>query len=834
MVDFKSLKSNLSEESIINPLDIFRTLPKPERINDLYTSQSDVLRKWYEQREQKDSVLKLHTGGGKTLVGLLIAQSSLREYKQPVVYLSPNRQLVTQCMEQANSFNIPVVEYIPGEDLPIDFRNSKSILIATYQAFFNGRSRFGKLGEGQILDIGAIVLDDAHSSFSILRDSFTIDIKARENPELYKEIANIFKEDFKAINKQGTLRDILRGSEGTTLEIPYESWIKNEERVSDILVNNVEKFKYTWPLIRDSLYMCHALINKDSISITPILPLVNHFPAFSNAKRRIYMSATITDDSELIRTFDADANSVSQVIQSDSLAGISEKMILMPELMPIGFNREKLAELLEWNVQQEVGSVVLVPSHKSAEVWQDQAIIPKRSDQVKENIDKLKSKENFGPVVFVNRYDGIDLPGSSCRMLILDGLPTGTSTYERFRSIALYDTNIMNRIITQRIEQGIGRASRGSGDYSVVLLVGRDLTSWIGQERNFQFLTNHSRQQIKMGTDITNKIKDLKEFGETINQSYSRDEDWVKYHAGELAEVTQEGNLDDTLMNTAILERKSLDLWHKGYHDKAITKLEKIFKNEKIDSKTQGWFLQLAAHVAYSGKLYKKSKDLQEEAYYHNQNLIKPTKEDFYQPLNISRNQIQKICDNIGGFRFRKAFMEKFESVVSNFYSENSQNQFEQGLCDFANLIGIDGERFDRDGEGPDLLWLLPNKSAFVIEAKAGRNPKNSFGKDEHGQLLVAAEWFKKKYPDFTFYRISIHPNNSATYNAHADYTHVLTMQKLLLLVNDYRTLFEKLTSSHLEGNQLKEYCEELLSEADIQAEMMASKYLSSFSTKSE
>jgi len=63
----------------IDPLRIFQRLPKPPHINDLWESQSDALRLWTTRRNQNDLVIKLNTGGGKTLVGLLIGQALLNE-----------------------------------------------------------------------------------------------------------------------------------------------------------------------------------------------------------------------------------------------------------------------------------------------------------------------------------------------------------------------------------------------------------------------------------------------------------------------------------------------------------------------------------------------------------------------------------------------------------------------------------------------------------------------------------------------------------------------------------------------------------------------------------
>ena len=103
MVDFNKLRAQKAKGHVINPIEIFRRLPKPEGINDLYTSQAEVLSAWFDRRQEKDTILKLHTGGGKTLVGLLIGQSSLNETGEPVLYLVPTLQLVRQTIEKANA-----------------------------------------------------------------------------------------------------------------------------------------------------------------------------------------------------------------------------------------------------------------------------------------------------------------------------------------------------------------------------------------------------------------------------------------------------------------------------------------------------------------------------------------------------------------------------------------------------------------------------------------------------------------------------------------------------------------------------------------------------------
>jgi hypothetical protein len=58
-------------------------------------------------------------------------------------------QLVTQALEKARAHGIPAVTYERGQPLRDDFVNGNAIMVATYKALFNGRSKFGLRGAGQ-------------------------------------------------------------------------------------------------------------------------------------------------------------------------------------------------------------------------------------------------------------------------------------------------------------------------------------------------------------------------------------------------------------------------------------------------------------------------------------------------------------------------------------------------------------------------------------------------------------------------------------------------------------------------------------------------------------
>lgn len=823
MVDFNKLRSLSPRAVPIDPLEIFRRLPKPQGINDLYTSQAEVLEAWFKRKDERDTVVKLHTGGGKTLVGLLMAQSTLNELKEPVLYLAPTNQLVKQTLEKAQALGIAAVPYVRGKPLADDFVNCKAIMVASYKALFNGFSKFGIRGRGMPVKAGAVILDDAHVAFSEVRESFTLEVKVKDDRERYDALCTLFRAAFKNMDRLGTFDDTVSGYSNVVVEVPYWAWHEQIDVARGLLRGDGEDTPYAWPLLRDNLHLCHALISSDAFTVTSVLPLVNIFPTFADAQRRIYMSATIADDSEIVRTFDAEPRHVNEALTSRSLAGISERMILIPNLMKFDFNTTQVTKaLLQQVAGVNLGAVVLVPSNFAAKAWEDVAEFAEGSDKVEAKVQALQARTTSGPVVFANRYDGIDLPGDSCRLLVMEGLPAGTSDYELLRAATLYGGATISRMLAQRIEQGIGRGARGAGDHCVVLLAGSDLAGWIAKDANFRLLTSATRAQLDMGSTVSKEVKDVNDLASTITMSIRRDSSWVEYHADTLAENVTQETADPKRFDVAAAERKAFNNWADGYYDKAIAKLDQVTSGKEApDEQTRGWLFQLAARIAHNWGQNDRSDELQRSAFGANRNLLRPRVMPPYRPLPMPGAQGAAIAYQLRGYRMRRGLLQQFEQVVSKLNANASANQFEQALADLGKMIGLSTERHDDGGEGPDVLWLLPTKIAWILEAKSRKLDKNPLTKDEHGQLLVAQQWFDKNYDGYTSLRVVVHPTNKATPAAAAHDSYALTLDRLNALVADARVLLTELCESQLTDIELEGQCQQLIERSSIRADKL-------------
>lgn len=169
MIDFSQLGMN-SNQKPINPRDIFMRLSqKTAKYQYPRDVQGEVWKQWFEQRNNKDTIIKMNTGSGKTIVALMILQSCLNEGVGPVLYVVPDKYLVKQVMEQASELGIKVVD----SETDLDYQRKKAILVTNIQKLVNGKSVFGLREENNYM-IGSIIIDDMHACVGTIQEQFKV------------------------------------------------------------------------------------------------------------------------------------------------------------------------------------------------------------------------------------------------------------------------------------------------------------------------------------------------------------------------------------------------------------------------------------------------------------------------------------------------------------------------------------------------------------------------------------------------------------------------------------------------------------------------------------
>jgi hypothetical protein len=623
------------------------------------------------------------------------------------------------------------------------------------------------------------------------------------------------------------------------LEVPYWSWQAKIGQVREYLRSKAAAFPLQWPFVRDALDYSHCIISRNAFVVTPIFPLVDLVPAFADCPRRIFMSATIGDDSAIVRTFDASPDSVAKPIMSKSLAGISERMILAPELTPFTIEDvpEMLRKLVRWAAEKrKAGTVILVPSGTAAEKWKDVATYPETSEKVAPCVKELQDGNSKGPFVFANRYDGIDLPGDACRLLVLSGLPRGMDEYDIYLLNVFQDGSTLNSALAQRIEQGMGRGARGGSDFCVVIVTGKDLIAWLGRTSNLKYLTKSTRAQLDIGMEVSRNVENIKDLGETILRCLDRDRDWIEYHAEKLADLAKTEEVDQAQLQQAEVERKAFRLVRDGYFEKAIDALGKYCQEAAgLDRKSKGWLLQMSARAAHYWGRMDLAEKLQQHAFAENRNLQRPKVALPYVPLTTPGNQSEAIVTRIAKFKHRRGYIAEFDETVAHLTAQSSSNQFEQALADLGAIIGFTVDRPDKNYRvGPDVLWLVSPSMGLVIEAKSRKNATNALNKEQHAQLLQATEWFQETYQEHSFVRVVVHPNVASTKSTVTGKTKALTLSNLQGLVAEARALIVQLCESQAKQKDLVIRCEQMLASSSLTPEELVKHYLVPFHIKEE
>lgn len=733
--------ASASQPDPIEPRELHAQLNKAHGYGKLWDVQGQVLSRWHERRHERDLVMKVNTGGGKTVAGLLILQSYVNEGIGPGLYVSPNKQLVGQVLAEAKNLGIAVTTDVDSSS----YLSSEAIGVINAHELVNGRTKFSdKRRSRPRAPIGAVVVDDAHAAIATTRTQLALTLPSESSG--YKELLALFGDDLKSQSINSYL-DIAEDRGGEPMPIPFWAWRDKIDRVVPILRSEAGQggqLFYSWPGVRDEVVLCRAVFSNRELSITPFCPPIEHVTAFHEAERRLFLTATLSDDSVLVTDFAADPESVKSPITPASAGDIGERMILAPqEINPslkLSDIRSRIAEL-----SRVRNTVVIVPSQAASEVWFDWADTIAIGDEVDAAVERLRGNDHVGLVVLVNRYDGIDLPDDACRVLVLDGLPEAFSPEEQIRSKRLREGGGVDERQVQRIEQGMGRGVRSNEDHCVVFLLGPRLAQLTVDPRTANQFSPATQAQLKLSRSVAAQIAQvpLERIIGTARQALDRDEGWVKLALQGLRNIAP---LPGKVSSASVAERKAFELAQQRDYTNASLAIGGAAENESDESVVGILLERQAAYADLNDPVL--GQQILARARYKNRNVIRPQVGVSYVPLEANSRQANTSATRLGArFSQPTTLCLEFESLIDDLaFDPNRTEQFEEALRHAGDLIGLGSQRPESDiGSGPDNLWALGGNVFWVIEAKSGAS-SSAIGKRDLGQLGQSMAWFETRY----------------------------------------------------------------------------------------
>ncbi|AXB46059.1 MULTISPECIES: DEAD/DEAH box helicase family protein [Actinomycetes] len=438
-----------------------------------------------------DVAIEMPTGEGKTLLALLIADYAL-DQGMSVAYLTGTRQLAERVEDEATKLGLEVVRFAAkdygGAKLD-DYHQAQAVGVMNYWVYFNSRP------VPKPADL--VIFDDAHLAEQPLSGLQTLRIPDKPGPArvLYRTICDLVVAHTDAYAglqamrdgtaRPGTPPELLSFSDWAAIATASRDAIEASPLVADLALKDEsdeikaevkklrDEIKWVWPKVREHLTHCGVLVGPSGIEIRPYHPPTALNAGYSQAKQRIYLSATLGSMDDLQRRIGGGRVTRLETEQPLLSGSTGERMFALNPSSEQALDLGVLSWALE-QVQAAGGKAAwLCASHSEADTLQ--AILGGLGHPVyrlRAGDDTAVdgwSRAPQGQLITAGRYDGLDFPGDICKLVIITTVPQASSEFERFVVAYLGDATFMRHRVGQRVTQALGRANRTATDRSLYL-----------------------------------------------------------------------------------------------------------------------------------------------------------------------------------------------------------------------------------------------------------------------------------------------------------------------------------------------------------------------------
>ncbi|WP_024614675.1 DEAD/DEAH box helicase family protein [Clostridium sp. Ade.TY] len=759
---FKNIQKNKS--NIKSPQELFGDL-RNRKVAGLLDHQSNMIDAYINNHiDTKDIALELPTGSGKTLIGLLIAEFRRLKFGEKIVYLCPTNQLVNQVVEQSkDKYGIKTIAFTGKfkDYTQINkslYNSCKSIAVTTYSSFFNNSTFFN--------DPDVIIFDDAHSAENYISSFWSVNINSDNNNVLFRKIVELFKESIgelsynKMINSTSNNADL-----GWSDKISIKDMIEKMNDLVEIINSGLDDDSlYSWVNIKDYIHACNIYIDCKNILIRPYIPPTNTFKPFTNAKQRIYMSATLGESGELERTIGVSNIKTIPVPSGWDKQGIGRRFFMFPTAK---YTDEETLELMNSLIKKVDRSLILVPNTRIG------TNIKKRLEDFHEvnffnNSDISDSKENFthreGIAILANRFDGIDFENDECRLEFIIGFPKTVNLQERFLITRLATSILFNERIKTRLTQAIGRCTRGMTDYSAVCIIGDELLKELTSIKKLKLLHPELQAEISFGFDQSIESDSINDFIENFDTFLEHSDEWDDVESviiNERSEKIQSKNQDyEKLKKAASHEVKyQYALWKKDYK-KAIDECDKILS--LINGNSLAGYRGLWNYFAACNCIMADHDGIFDfntiKNRYINAAITCNSNITWFKNLKINENSssthidtqliscLVEVLENTLAHKITNR--NKFESLTNKILMllDGEGTNVEEGLKLLGELIGFESYNNKSNG-APDSYWILGNELCIISESKKLTSSNKPLDLEMIREAKTHEEWLKHNIP---------------------------------------------------------------------------------------
>lgn len=740
-----------------SPEALFRSLrPRDRAVRDLLLRQGDVLREYAAlDEDESDVAVELTTGGGKTLVGLLIAEWRRRALGHRVAYLCPTVQLANQVAAKAYDYGLDVVTLVRRQALwaPADFnrfQRAQAVAIAGYSQVFNSNPR---LDSAQTL-----VLDDAHAAEDTVASNWSI--HASRDSLLYRALLSAFLPHVPPAARRRLEQDDAHPRHRPMVSlIPPEAMPQVasaiDEALAEYATERDDPNTYTKTMIGAQLERCLALVSWSEILIRPLIPPTSEHRAFAGAQQRVYMSATLGSAGELQRAFGV--TRIAQVSpHSTDEQGFGRRFFVMPHAA-----RQRPDQVIAAAVAAAGRALILAPSNAEA----DEAA----SQLVPDGVPVVRASDvegDFAPFVgaqravllLANRYDGIDLPDDACRLIVVTGLPAYAHLQERFFMDVLGARRVLSERIRTRIQQGAGRATRNARDFAAVLVRGDRLTDFLSREEEIRSFPPQLQAEIDFGFD--NSEDGDADIDSALAAFWDQGGEWKPAERALVSNTAQLTRTvtptDDALVASA---EKEVACWRAVFTDDlpravnlAQEVTDRLIGGDDLRPYRALWFYLAASWASMlagqdPSRWHARADELRREAegtagaLRWTPRWLDSTAERDASPAEARAVRASATLRNLG---IRGGRFEAHLDGTAAHLATDISTDFEEGLRQLGELLGFEAVRPNGQAD-PDSVWAEGDEWWFVFEAKTEERADTPLSVDAVRQASTHERWVENE-----------------------------------------------------------------------------------------
>jgi hypothetical protein len=753
---------------------------KNRQIGGPLAHQADLWREYQKQvLESSDVALQLPTGSGKTLVGLGIAEWRRRRFNERVIYLCPTRQLVNQVTEQsrikygikANALAGTQAGYPPASKA--EYTNAEAIAVTTYSGLFNTNSFFKDSNNADI-----IILDDAHAAENYIAKYWSLLVERHNQQEdhsvLFTTLVSVIRDVVSPEHYSRLTSTSNSFSDSQWVEkipTPYLNSVSSE--LVEVLDEQTKgkSLQYPWSVLRDHLFACQMYLSVNSILIRPVIPPTRTHLPFSVAKQRIYMSATLGEGGELERLSGIEKISRLPVLEGWDQQGIGRRLFFFPER---SLDEKSATNLAVDMIKETPRSLVLVPDDKVAATFKKR--FPQESGYKifdKSQIEDSKQpfvNEEKAVAVIANRYDGIDLAGDECRLMVVNGLQRATHLQEKFLVTRMPASILfMDRILT-RIVQAFGRCTRAANDYAAIVILGEELNNFLLDKDRRPFLHPEIQAELVFGIEQSKDIG-RSDFLDNLRIFLEHEQEWndveeaIIAHRASLPQAKLPGI--DKLSNAVSHEVKyQYALWS-GNFEKAFEESRAVvtaLSGDEVQGYRAFWYY-LAGSAAWLAANNPNNKVVSMESvareFFGRAASTTDSVRWLFELSRLSSIEIQP--DQVEAFRLAAVIEgletqlsrlgtvndNKFEAEIKhilenlNMTKEKESKFFEEGHERLGQLLGYNAGNSEVNA-APDPWWCVSDDFCIVFEDHSIDSLNTPLGANKVRQAASHPNWIKQ------------------------------------------------------------------------------------------